>query len=51
MEHARPERPATPLLHPLAARVEKWEKLREELQALAAQLETMTLMLRLQRKR
>ena len=36
--------------HPLAAKVEKWEKLREELLELAAQLETMNLMLRLQRK-
>ena len=43
-------RAVTPVQHPLAAKIEKWEKLREELLELAAQLETMNLMLRLQRK-
>ena len=52
MTSQQPSRPlAVPPTHPLAAKVEKWEQLREELVALAAQLETMNLMLRLQRKR
>ena len=51
MKDQSPQRPGiTPVQHPLAAKVEKWEKLREELLELAAQLETMNLLLRLQRK-
>lgn len=43
-------RATTPVQHPLAAKAEKWEQLRVELLELTAQLETMNLMLRLQKK-
>jgi hypothetical protein len=40
-----------PPTHPLAVKAEKWERLRDELVELAAQLETMNLMLRLQQRK
>jgi hypothetical protein len=43
--------PAAPSAAALAARLEKWRQLRDELAALSAQLETMSLLLRLQRQR
>lgn len=51
MNDSKPQSlPALPPNHPLAAKIEAWEKLRDELAELVAQLETVRLMLKLRQR-